>query len=55
MSVAAVLVIIALVLIFLHAVLWRFVPNYRSPLMFHLAAFVGFLGVLLALLHVASS
>lgn len=55
MSVAAILVIIALVLTFLHTVLWRFVPGYRSPLMFHIAVFVGFLGTLLALLHVAGS
>jgi hypothetical protein len=55
MSIAAILVIIALVLTFLHAVLWRFVANYRNPLMFHVAVFVGFLGVLLSLLHVAGS
>jgi hypothetical protein len=55
MSLAAILVIIALVLIFLHAVLWRFVPTYRSPLMFHVAAFVGFLGTLFAFLHIAGS
>lgn len=55
MSVAAILVIIALVLTFLHVVLWHTVASYRRPLMLHVAVFVGFLGVLLALLHVAGS
>lgn len=31
----------------LHAILWATVPSYRSPLLFHIAALCGFVGLLI--------
>lgn len=54
MSIAAILIIIAVILAFLHAVLWQFVATYRNPAMLHAGVIIGFVGTLLLALGVGS-
>jgi hypothetical protein len=47
MTLATILIIIALVGTALHAILWHTVPTYRRPLLFHVSVIIGFVGALL--------
>lgn len=51
MEIIVILVVIALALACLHTILWRTLPNYRDPLVLHLAVIVGFIGLLLLVLR----
>ena len=54
MTLAAILIILALAGTALHGILWYTVRDYRSPLVLILSVFVGFVGTLLLALGVAS-
>jgi hypothetical protein len=51
MSLAAILLIIALVGCALHTILWLTVPTYRHPWLFYVSTIIGFVGALMLALH----
>lgn len=55
MSLAAILIIIALVGAALHTILWLTVPTYRHPWLFYVSVIVGFVGTLILALKGSGS